>query len=150
MFIITWGQVKIKVWKVWDKHFEQYIYQLNNYDNSIWKPIKNSRTSKLSTPPIRKNINESWAINDKKCSQYPETHCPFEPLTPKEILEKMKWRNLKKALGIDPITDKMLKKLPRKGIVLLTCIFNILRLRFCPKCFKTVMFHHIALSVYCR
>lgn len=46
--------------------------------------------------------------------------------------------NPKKAPGIDEISPRILKELSRKGIVLVTCIFNAcLRLEHVPDCFKT-------------
>jgi hypothetical protein len=44
---------------------------------------------------------------------------------------------LKKAPGLDQITPKMMKELPKKGIVLLTYIFNrIIRMSYWPKQLK--------------
>lgn len=57
--------------------------------------------------------------------------------TPKEIYKEISLLNNKKAPGEDLITAKMLKEIPRKGLVLLTYIFNsILRLQYWPKKLK--------------
>jgi hypothetical protein len=57
--------------------------------------------------------------------------------TPKEIKEVIKSLGLTKAPGLDQITPKMMKELPKKGIVLLTYIFNgIIRMFYWPKQFK--------------
>uniref|UniRef100_A0A1Y1JXT3 Reverse transcriptase domain-containing protein n=2 Tax=Photinus pyralis TaxID=7054 RepID=A0A1Y1JXT3_PHOPY len=65
-------------------------------------------------------------------------HTPIKPLTPKEIAKEIKLLNPKKSPGSDLVTAKMLKELPRKGIVMLTYIFNaIIRLGYWPKRLKT-------------
>jgi hypothetical protein len=49
---------------------------------------------------------------------------PIKPVTPKEIKAEICRLHLKKAPGMDLITPTMLKELPHKGIILLTCLFN--------------------------
>jgi hypothetical protein len=62
---------------------------------------------------------------------------PLTLTSPKEILCEITLLNPRKALRADLITAKMLKELPRKGIVLLTYIHNaILRIGYWPKPFK--------------
>jgi hypothetical protein len=49
-------------------------------------------------------------------------------LSPKEIKEEIGFLNIKKAPGTDKITTKMMKKLPKKEMVVLTYIFNAILL----------------------
>jgi hypothetical protein len=37
-----------------NESFEKYVSYLKREDNSIWKPIKNRRKPKSTSPPIRK------------------------------------------------------------------------------------------------
>ena len=55
-------------------------------------------------------------------------------ITPKEVADEIRTNlNSKKAPGFDLITGEVLKQLPKKGIVMLTYIFNAaLRLRYFP------------------
>lgn len=165
-------RLKNKLKEVRNEQFEQYVSKLTRSDNSIWKPIKNSKKPKFPSPPIRKNPNEPWAKNDSQKAKLFAEHLVtvFQPmdneidreieqdilnppaieghiklLTPKEISEEVKLLNLKKSPGIDQITAKMIKELPRKGIILLTYIYNaILRTGYWPKCLKVaqiIMIH---------
>jgi hypothetical protein len=62
---------------------------------------------------------------------------PLTLTTPKEILGVITLLNPRKALRADLIMAKMLTELPRKGIVLLTYIYNaILHIGYWPKSFK--------------
>ena len=137
-----------------------YVSTLSRYDNSIWKPIKSSRKTILASPPLRFKapIQERWAKSDKEKAaafakqlanlfqpheQEPDEEMlefleppaqlvePINHITPKEINNEIGLLNTKNAPGIDLITPKMLKELPRKGIVFLAYLFNaILRLQF--------------------
>lgn len=148
-----------------NKEFEQYLLKLSRTDQSIWKPIRNIKKPKHTAPPIRKSCNDRWAKSDSEkailfaehlvsvfkpldneadaeieqsINTPPIVHTPIKPLTPKEIAKEIKLLNPKKAPGADLLTAKMLKELPRKGIVLLTYIFNaILRIGYWPKSLKT-------------
>lgn len=158
-------RLKNRLKEIRNEEFEQYISKLSRTDHSIWKPIQNSKKPTTPAPPVRKNINEPWAKSDaEKANLFaehlvsvfqpldnevdqeiehslsipPVIHTPIKTLSPKEIAEEIKFLNPKKSPGIDLITAKMMKELPRKGIVLLTYIYNaILRLGYWPKCLKT-------------
>jgi hypothetical protein len=59
-------------------------------------------------------------------------------LSLKEIKEEIGFLNIKKAPGIDKITARMMKELPKKGLVMLTYIFNAtLRISYWPKQLRT-------------
>jgi hypothetical protein len=70
-------------------------------------------------------------------SNPPTIHTTIKAFKPKEIAEEMKFLNPKKSPGVDLVTGKMMKELPRKGIVMLTYVYNaIVRLGYWPKCLK--------------
>jgi len=61
----------------------------------------------------------------------------LKAFTLKEIKDELKMLNQKKAPGLDLITARMLKELPKEGLLNLMCIFNaILRLEYWPKSLK--------------
>jgi hypothetical protein len=63
----------------------------------------------------------------------PQNILAIKLLSPKEIKEEIGFLNIKKAPGIDKITAKMIKELPKKGLVVLTYIFNVmLRISYWP------------------
>jgi hypothetical protein len=58
---------------------------------------------------------------------------PIQPVPPKEIKAEIGRLHFKKSPGMDLITPTMLKKLPHKGIIPLTYLFNaILRHQYWP------------------
>jgi hypothetical protein len=64
----------------------------------------------------------------------PQNILPIKILTPKEVKEEIGFLNLKTAPGVDKITPKMMKELPKKGLVKLTYIYNaMIRLSYWPK-----------------
>lgn len=159
------NKLKLKLLETKNESFNSYISNLQRQDNSIWKPIKGKRKPVPTAPPIRKYSTPPgpWARSDKEKAILfaehlsevftPQNNVPVqevdqilgEPLqthqtiiiTPKEIKEVIGTLNPKKAPGIDLITAKMLKELPKKGLVKLLHIFNaILRLNYWPKPLK--------------
>jgi len=63
----------------------------------------------------------------------------LKAFTLKEINYEIKMLNQKKAPGLDLITARMLKELPKEGLLNLMYIFNtILRLKYWPKSLKIV------------
>jgi hypothetical protein len=52
----------------------------------------------------------------------PQNILPINLLSPKEIKEEICFLNIKKAPGIDKITVKIMKELPKKGLVVITYI----------------------------
>jgi hypothetical protein len=68
----------------------------------------------------------------------PQNILAIKLLSPKEIKEEISFLNIKEAPGINIITAKMIKELPKKGLVMLTFIFNaMLRISYWPKQLKT-------------
>lgn len=160
------NQLKSKLKATQDKSFQDYIHNLNRYDNSIWRSVKATAKPTQTNPPIRKNdpTPGPWArSNQEKADLFAEHLAevfsphnaepnqeiydylntnlgptdPIQPVTPKEIKAEISRLNTKKSPGVDQITPKMLKELPKKAIVMLTYIFNaILRLQYWPQQFK--------------
>jgi len=135
-----------------NESFEKYVSKLKRQDNSIWKPIRNKRKPKTTSPLIRKYSAPpgSWSKRDKEKELFAENiyevfsllnndqHQEVEQglatpiqsqeslnaLTLKEIKDEIKMLNQKKAPGIDLITARMLKELPKEGLVNLMYIFS--------------------------
>lgn len=157
--------LKAKLKNLREDSFKSYVSNLNRYDNSIWKPIRSSLKPQITSPPIRKLPPAlGWAKSAKEKADLfayhlsgiflphedtlinptpenptpPETPpTPIPSVTPKDIKSEIQRLNLKKTPGLDQITSRMLRELPRKGIVLLTYIFNaILRLQYWPTEYK--------------
>ena len=75
---------------------------------------------------------------DRAVSEYIDTDLAttsnIRMLTPKQIEIEIRHLSTRKAPGIDHVSPLMLKELSRKGIVLLTYLFNaIIRLQYWPK-----------------
>lgn len=88
--------------------------------------------------PHNDTMDSNNKDNQNTNSTTPEQITDIPPTSPKEIKENISFLNNKKAPGIDMITARMLKELPRKGVVMLTYIFNaILRLQYWPEVLKT-------------
>jgi len=135
-------------------------------DYSLWKATKYLKRPQIYIPPILKN-DGSWAKDCKDKAETFASYfeavfkphnlnsniehdihefndspnqldMPIKPFTPSDINKVIKYDlNAKKAPGYDLITGTVLKELPRKGIVLLTIIFNaILRLEYFPTQWK--------------
>jgi hypothetical protein len=77
----------------------------------------------------------------KKCtrtSSSSSSSLKIKILIPKEVKEEIVFLNLKKAPGIDKITPKIIKELPKKGLFMLTYIYNaIIIITYWPKQLKT-------------
>ena len=141
-----------------------YLQQLNadeETDYSLWKATKRIKRPITSIPPIRAN-NGPWARDNKQkadlfAEHLADTFTPNQgnmdhvmnninnprsenitPVTPREVAEEIRTNlNPKKAPGFDLITGEILKQLPRKGMVLLTYLFNAaFRLKHVPRCWK--------------
>ena len=136
---------------------------LTQYDNSTWRPIKTSTKPPQENPPVRKHTPSPgpWASSnqekadlfaeclvdvftpnddtiDRAVSEYIDTDLAttsnIRMLTPKQIEIEIRHLSTRKAPGIDHVSPLMLKELSRKGIVLLTYLFNaIIRLQYWPK-----------------
>jgi len=60
---------------MWNESFEKHVSTLRKEDRSIWKPIKNRRKPKTTSPPTGKYSTPPgpWAKRDKeKAELFPE------------------------------------------------------------------------------
>ena len=158
---------KSKLQKMRKESYEKYVSNLKRQNNSIWKPTKNKKP-KTASPPIRKYSTPPgpWAKSDKEEAELfaeylSEVFSPYNndqdqeeeqdlatpiqsqerlnALTLKEIKDEIKMLNKKKAPGLDLITARMLKELPKVELVNLMYeyIFSaIVRLEYWPKSLK--------------
>lgn len=133
---------------------------------SLWKVSKKLKQPKSQTPPIKTQLGK-WARSDTEkatafaehlltvfqphsCSEpahnedvlkfleSPIQMCPpLKCVSPKEIMHEIRHLKEGKAPGYDQIDATLLKHLPKKGIMLLTAIFNAcLRLSYFPSQWK--------------
>jgi len=137
------------------------------HDNTLWKPIKSAKKPKQAIPPIRRQTptDTNWAKSDKEkadlfgehlatvftphsdnpdpeinrlLASIPNTNQNPNILNLHEVQDGITTLNNKKSPGPDLVTPKMLKELPRKGLVALLYIFNgVLRTQYWPKALKT-------------
>jgi hypothetical protein len=164
---MTTNKLRAAIKKSRAQTLQSYLRNLNHC-NSIWKPVKATNKPIAPVPPLRvqtQDHSELWARSDKeKVGLFPahlskvftpnENHpdqeieedittllqniLPIKLLSPKEIKEEICFLKIKKAPGIDRITVKIMKELPKKGLVVLTYIFNpMLRISYWPKQLKT-------------
>lgn len=136
----------------------------DNY--SLWKITKNFKRPKNFVPPLRQP-NGSWARkasdkaelfaqhisavftpNDSSMTDFEEevenylnSDQQLSPLlklvTPRELIRTIRNLENNKSPGYDLITGEILKHLPRKIIVFLTMLFNVVfRLLYYPKMWK--------------
>lgn len=135
-------------------------------DYSLWKITKSLKRPQEHMPPLRQS-NGEWARKPADKAQVfanflkdvfkPNEHdtrntedeidqiiesdqqmsLPLRLCTPTEIQKTIKNLKKRKAPGFDLITAEVLNHLPRKGIVLLTILFNaVLRLHYFPLIWK--------------
>ena len=156
-------QLKTALQELHNNSFEHYITHLSPTDNTLWKATKQLRCPQAPVPPIRKPNNE-WARSDKDKACVFATHLadvfraeqghtdddvedfitapcqmspPIRAFTPTEVKAELTRLNSRKAPGYDLITGQILKRLPRKTIVLLTVVFNrMLTLSYFPVLWK--------------
>lgn len=148
-----------------NESFEYYITNLSIDDNTLWKATKKFKRPILSIPPLRQN-NGRWArSNSEKANRFAEhlasvfstpeiqdehqnevetfldapcqLSLPTRAIAPAEVKKEIDQINPHKAPGYDLITGEILKRLPKKAIVLLTTIYNcILRQGYYPILWK--------------
>jgi hypothetical protein len=147
-----------------NSEFQNYLKSLTPHkdtDYSLYKATKGIKHPIEQNPPLKKS-DGGWASSDRdkadRFSEHLETvfspHPPqgdeyfpprsseeggeIKPFKPIEVANMIdKNVNVKKAPGFDKITGRMLKELPRKAIVHLTCIYNaIVRLQYVPENWK--------------
>ncbi|CAH2216481.1 jg25955, partial [Pararge aegeria aegeria] len=122
-------------------------------DYSLWKATRKMKRPSKHIPPIKKR-NGTWArSNIEKAIEYAEylesvfkphessdlnhddevrsylqtplqMSLPLNSCSPKEVIRAIKDLKGRKAPGYDQIDDKLLRKLPQKGLMLLVIIFN--------------------------
>ncbi|CAF4921618.1 unnamed protein product [Pieris macdunnoughi] len=140
-------------------------HKKDNY--SLWKITKNFKRPHNHIPPIRISTNDPWARSgsekaelfarhlsevfkpnqssmtefeeevDRMINSDQQLSLPLKLVTPQELTRTISYLENKKAPGFDLITGEILKKLPRKVIVLLTMLFNaIFRIQYYPKLWK--------------
>ncbi|PNF38784.1 RNA-directed DNA polymerase from mobile element jockey [Cryptotermes secundus] len=162
------NKLRAEIKKSRELTLHNYLRNLNRYDNSIWTPVKSTKKPIVPVSPLKIQIDgrpDRWARSDKEKAELFAAHLSkvFMPnashpdqeiendittlppniptikiFSPKEIKEEIGFLNIKKAPGIDKITPKMMKELPKKGLVMLTYIYNaMLRLSIWPKQLKT-------------
>ncbi|KAJ8737403.1 hypothetical protein PYW07_000674 [Mythimna separata] len=140
--------------------------------HSLWKATKHLPSPQQCFPPIRSG--NSWARSDQEKTDTFATHLanvfkpnescvpedpeidnilnqdlqlclPLRPTSPRELSRLIFTMNSNKAPGFDLITPKILKELPRKGLVFLTTLINAsLRTSYVPALWKIsqiVMIH---------
>src|SRR6266576_7305159 len=145
------------------KSLEQYLESLSpleDKDYSLWKATRRFKRPCLQIPPL-KNQNGQWVRKDQEKAELFAQHLAsvFTPnniqsdinpvinlrpnrfiklFTPMEIAREIDTNiNPKKASGIDNISPAVLKELSRKGVVMLTYLFNAcLWLNHVPLVFK--------------
>lgn len=150
----------------WFQEFTSNLSPTETTNYSLWKVTKSIRQPKTSIPPIMKS-DGTWAKSDTEKSDEFSKHfdqvfkpffqnlnipddiiefldspqqmslpiSPFKPSDIKDVIQKE--LKAKKAPGYDLITNKILKELSRKGLTLLTLLFNaILRLQHFPSQWK--------------
>ena len=161
------NRLKCKIKEERERSFSEYVTSLNRYDNTIWKPIKHLKKPKTQIHPVRNEMAPQtlWARSDEeKAAMFAEylatVFTPYDDHTDKEIENQISVNisitpeikfftvkevqneiallNPRKAPGIDEVTPIMLKEMSRKGLVLLTYIYNaILKHKYWPNQLKT-------------
>jgi hypothetical protein len=101
----------------------------------------NKENANLSAEHLVDVFTPNDATIDQEISDYLannlETEENIRLLTPEQVKKEISYLNTKKLPGIDQVSPKMLKELSRKGIVMLTYLYNtILRLNYWPKQLK--------------
>lgn len=157
------NQLRRLINNIKQQSFDNYIENLSpeaDRDYSLWKAARRFKRPLVQIPPMKDEQGE-WVRSDESKAELFARHLAsvFQPheinsdintsinyctrqviehVTPLEVTKEISNSNRKKAPGADEITSEILKELPRKGVIMLTQIFNAcLRLKHVPKCFKT-------------
>jgi len=151
--------LEISLQELRNSNFEHYVTHLSPTDNTLWKATKQLKFLQAPVPPIRK-LNNEWALSDKDKANVFATHLadvfravqghidgdvedfitspcqmplPIRAFTPAEFKAELTRLNTRKAPGYDLISGQILKRLPRKTVVLFTVVFNrMLTLSYFP------------------
>lgn len=146
------------------KTVQDYLERLSpsaDRDYSLWKATRRYKRPVTRIPPLKgedgrwlrsdedkaelfaRHLSRIFTPHDIRSQITPHiTQLPqqqFKWITPLEVADMIdKNINPKKSPGIDEIAPGVLHELSRKGVILLTYIFNAcLRLEHVPACFKT-------------
>lgn len=123
----------------------------------LWKATKKIKRPIIQVTPLKKADGTWDRTNEEKGTMFADhLEKTFQPLprqieqentlpvdsgedweiryvTPKEVKNEIKSNiNIRKAPGLDLITEKILKELPRKAIVKLTCLMLFSDWNMCP------------------
>ncbi|CAG7733752.1 unnamed protein product, partial [Allacma fusca] len=144
-------------------NFSRYLEELSpNADKeySLWKATKRLKRPVVRNSPLKNEFNQWIRRDEEKAELFAEhlfrtfqphnipssmalmedlmPNLQIKPVTPMEVAKEIE-RNLnpKKSAGVDKISPRILKELSKKGIVMLTYIFNAcFRLEYVPQSFK--------------
>jgi hypothetical protein len=141
-------------------------------EHSLWKATRNLPQPQQCSPPLR--TNNTWARTDSEKAELFGNHLanvfqpndantpedpeidkiinqdlqlcfPLPPTSPRELSREILKMDTKKAPGFDLITPKILRELPRKGVVFLAILINAtFRMSHVPALWKAsqiVMIH---------
>ena len=158
-------ELREKIREVKNNSFQAYLGSLTpteTTDYSLWKAAKYLKRPVVQLPPLR-NTNGTWARNDIQKATVFADHLvqvfqpnaihsdenlevstqldddpPIRLVTPMEVAREITYGlKSKKAPGYDGISARILKELPRKGLILLTYIINAaFRLKYVPQSWK--------------
>lgn len=112
--------------RTWARTDLEKAYAFAHHLEKVFQPLP-SQAAPIEEARIKQNLEAPFQMS------------PLPKLfTAKEVTRMIKNNlNSKKAPGYDDVTGKLIKELPKKGIVLLTIIFNaILRLGYFPAQWK--------------
>lgn len=156
------NHLKEEIIKFKTENYEEYLSNLSEENNSIWRATKRILKWKATPSPLRR-ADGSWAKSDgDKADQFAEhlkkvfttnqdfgnnsdaditnaltTHYEilnnFEPIQTREVENEVAQLPLRKSPGYDLIAYEMIQNLPASGIVFITQLFNtILRIKHFP------------------
>jgi hypothetical protein len=150
----------------WFEEYTKSLSATEATDYSLWKATKNLKHPKIPIPPILKpdgnwaksnedkseafarhfsgvfKPNEGIVNNEEEIQEFLDSplqlEFPVQKFSINEVSSVIaKGLSPNKTPGYDSITAKILKELPRKGVLFLTYLFNaILRLEHVPHQFK--------------
>lgn len=156
------NQVRRELRNARDSSFQNFMSSLTPHPNtnySLWKATKKFRRAPIPPLPPLMAANRWVCDNDKKVELYADhlqkvfsphdmptlpipdlEYLPSHPFSfsPRSVAYVLDRLNIKKAPGPDRITGRMLRELPRSGILWLTRIFNaMVRLGTFPEAWKS-------------
>lgn len=120
---------------------------------SSWKATRRSKKHVTRIHPLKSELNKWVRSDEDKAELFAEylakvfklydiqssahTGIKIKPVSPLAVTKEIGNIHLKKASGVNKISPGVLKQFSRKGILLLTYIFNVcFCLEHVPECFK--------------